>query len=215
MPIKKYSIPPPSTTTTSTTTINNSCTNPVFELFKGEYIKSSNYFYILDLLRNIFDTGTIEINCKNCCPTCSNFYNFSCLETYQKLIEAADDLENLDCCRNIKYSEYDEIGCSTTDFISCLNTLKGIIGDTNYDQLVSIGIVEVSTIGGNKTIICQFLQELQNSPVYSPTLVFNFFYAMLQIGINIVCLNNGMISISSTETFLKLIEAVGTNSFLN
>jgi hypothetical protein len=220
MPIKKYSIPSSTTTTTTsssttTTTTLNECTNIIFESFKGSYITSSNYFSIRNLLLSIFESGVIQLNCNLCCPVCSNFYHFSAFETYAILIGAAQELEELDCCTNIKHVQSTSIGCPSTDFTNCLDDLKDIIGQTNFDDLVSRGIIEIGTIAGNKTMICKFLQELQNSPVYSPTVVYYFFYALLEIGITVVCLNNGMISLSTTETFLKLIEAVGTNSFLN
>lgn len=180
----KYSIP--ASTTTSTTEAPVSCQNPIFEIFNGMFIKKDDATYVTDYVNSVFQRGLVSSNCHFCCPTCnSDVYFFGSEQEFIQLSEAYPPVEQ--CCVNSVTTEGSTINCPSTNFTSCLNTLKNIIGQTRYDELLIDGLFEAGTIAGGKTMICKLIEELQKSPAYSADLVYNFFSALQQTSILVYC----------------------------
>lgn len=209
----KYTIPA-STTTSTTTSAPVNCANPIFRLLDATYLKKSDYTSVLFAVTSLLQKGSISDNCKYCCPDCQDLYILSSYNDYTSLINDIPLINQYPCCKNISRPSGNTIGCTTTNFLTCLNNLKTIIGVTNYNTLLNDygGFVEYSKIAGNASMICALLTELQNSPAYSPELVFNFFKSILELGIVVYCFNSS-VSVTSVNSFITLEDAVPLNPF--
>jgi hypothetical protein len=161
-----------------TDTICDSCTDPIKYMFKvinSKFnIDGGDY---LDSFENIFFNGIVITNASGriCCSSCEgeneNYYMLSSLYGYETYLELGE-LPN--CCNNYTgetstYNEYvnelkDFFGqvpqqCNS-EFNTCLNDLKTLIGTTNFNILFNdYGFLE-NPLNNSETLLCSLVEEL-------------------------------------------------------
>jgi hypothetical protein len=188
----------------ASTTTKYTCKHLVREIIDGKNILQVDETYLNETLFLRLDKGIVTPTCKICCPSCENIYVIAATATYSIFTDATGPLNT--CCTNIKNTDETIVDCTNVQFTQCLQQLQTIIGNTNFNVLLALGIIEYSTVL-NKTTICEIIQEIQLSPVYSPTLLFECFKIILNKGIVVGC-NDNVSFVASVETALKFLEVI-------
>jgi hypothetical protein len=193
---------------TTTTTIPTK--NLFFDILNGYNIKNATS---VTVLFSTLSKGVASSQCRVSCPSCESIYFFGNLNAYNNFISLEfTDLESgdaLPCCGRsaglVTTLSNPFTGICNTQFEPCLQTLENIIGSNNYQSLLNLGIIEYSSIN-NRSIICDLIAEMQNSPIYNPALLYNVFAYILTEGLILTC--DTKFSIAGTlDTYAQYLEA--------
>jgi hypothetical protein len=188
-----------STTSTSTTTTTTK-RNVVFNIFDGSKIVNTS---TLNYQLNSINKGIVSTQCGVACPNCENIYFFGNNVAYSSFVSVEfpnlQPSENLPCCGRTAgiQTPLDNgfTGTCNTNFSPCLQILQDALGPTFYELLLNQGIIEYTSVN-NISIICQLIIEAQNSPIYTPQLLYIIFNYILSQGLVITC--DGKFSIIGT-----------------
>ncbi len=192
---------------------------------------------IIEVLDRNLDKGIVQSNNDQdiCCPDCIqvlnnnnvNIYVISSVETYLKFAEAVGFTQPRDinptCCVNLfasvetslKFSESfgnlpeNPTPSCSTNFNSCINTLKNSLTPQGVDRFLDKGVVEYGSLSGLSQVckINEFIDLAINLDPLSGTKE-EIIDRILDKGVIVSCYNDEIV-ISSIETWLKYAEANG------
>lgn len=226
--------------TTTTTTVD--CKNIFNELVNGELLVRNTIGGINIGLVPITKGIVASTNCKYCCPTCGDLYYFGSATLFPTFIDSViegglitlEDLTlsgKLECCINTTNPDYLNLDipipnpndpdnsisagvtqCTNSNFNTCLQNLQSIISASQYQEIMDIGIIEYSQIGSS-SMLCKFITQIQQSPLYTPNFLFEMLKRFLQpsttpgtsnIEAIVIECKDGLIMGGSYESWLKL-----------
>ena len=171
--------------------------------------------YIADYIELTLNTGIVlGKSCGACCPDCiTNRYILSSAESYLKFIESIPGPSP--CCIELAitveaYLKMLDGGyvaptgtCNCdSNYATCLQQLKDLFSVPGWNDVLSTGIIEESTIGGftSLCIIKQFIDDLP--AILTEQNKIDILKALLDVGVVVECNANGTI-ITSISTYLN------------